>query len=77
MQWAASRCRQDRAQAWATPVVSHLPEWCLYVCVAVMCAAQARAQVEAAKQQLVLLEAEADGARIRGHAEAQAAEVRH
>lgn len=39
-------------------------------------AVQARAQVEAAKQQLVLLEAEADGARIRGQAEAQAAEVR-
>lgn len=37
---------------------------------------QARAQVEAAKQQLVLLEAEADGARIRGQAEAQAAAVR-
>jgi hypothetical protein len=36
---------------------------------------QARAQVESAKQQLVLLEAEADGARIRGQAEAQAAEV--
>jgi Tfp pilus assembly protein PilV len=37
--------------------------------------AQALAQVEAARQQLVLLQAEADGARIRGNAEAQAAEV--
>lgn len=43
------------------------------LCRAVLC--QARAQVESAKQQLVLLEAEADGARIRGQAEAQAAEV--
>lgn len=42
----------------------------------VCCWLQARAQLEAAKQQLVLLAAEADGARIRGHAEAQAAEVR-
>lgn len=47
---------------------------CCLTCVHV-CALQARAQVEAAKQQLVLLEAEADGARIRGQAEAQAAEV--
>jgi hypothetical protein len=36
---------------------------------------QARAEVDAAKQQLVLLQAEADGARIRGNAEAQAAQV--
>jgi hypothetical protein len=36
---------------------------------------QARAEIDAAKQQLVLLQAEADGARIRGNAEAQAAQV--
>lgn len=36
---------------------------------------QARAEVDAAKQQLVLLQAEADGARIRGNAETQAAQV--
>jgi hypothetical protein len=36
---------------------------------------QARGEVDAAKQQLVLLQAEADGARIRGNAEAQAAQV--
>lgn len=45
-------------------------------CWLALCLLQARAQVEAAKQQLVLLEAEADGARIRGQAEAQAAVVR-
>lgn len=52
----------------------HAPT-CCHMGVGWLCLLQARAQVEAAKQQLVLLEAEADGARIRGQAEAQAAAV--
>lgn len=49
--------------------------WVTRVCVAVAHPPQAHAQVDAAKQQLLLLDAEADGARIRGQAESQAAEV--